>query len=95
MMGLGLVIRSDRDNFICTQPGQFDGISGFDLANTFKGSISSEARKMFIQNIISGILPVDDMLVLHSEFGLNKIMFESPEWKMYIDILLQKDHTTF
>lgn len=94
MMGLGLVIRSDRDNFICTQPGQFDGISGFDIANTFKESISPEARNMFIQNIISGILPIDDLSVLHSEFGLNKITPESPEWKMYLDILLQKDHPT-
>lgn len=92
MHEIGLTLRSDNGNFICTNKTHYQNISGAEVADVFKENVDRKAREKFVKNIIGGELPVHHIEELYEAFALNKITYGGSEWKIYCDLLLQYDH---
>lgn len=92
MHGIGLIIRNDSNNYICTNTNHHNGITGAHVAEVFQKSIDETAEKMFVKNIVEGKLPVSEMNLLTDYFALNHITEKQEEWNIYCNFLLQEDH---
>lgn len=92
MHEIGLTMRNDNGNFICTNETHHNRITGVDVARAFEENVDKQLRSTFIQNITSGRLPVDQIDELYQGFALNNIVKGSSEWSIYCDFLIQEDH---
>lgn len=92
MREIGLILRNDKGNFICSNKDCHSRINGVMLAEAFEENVAVEARELFIQNILEGQLLIGQIDLLHEQFALNHIELESSEWNMYTQLLLEEDH---
>lgn len=91
MSEIGLILRNDDGNFICSNETHHDKISGVMLAKAFEENTPEEARRIFLQNIQTGKLPIDQIDLLYEAFALNHIPLHSGEWELYLDLILEED----
>lgn len=89
---LGLTIRNNEGNFICTKDGHHNGVTGTRLAQAFTSSVAVEARELFLKCVASGQLRNDAIPMLFEQFALNGIVVGSDEWELYVELLLGRDH---
>jgi hypothetical protein len=92
MHEIGLTLRNDNGNFICSNKNHHDLITGSDLANAFEKQLSIEAKETFLSSVDQGKLREEDIAELHINFGIDKIDVNSEEYALYLNILSQIDH---
>lgn len=89
---MGLTTKNLEGNFICTTANHLDAINGTELAEAFASCVSEKARSQFLDCVNRGQLPKDTIPLLFEQFALNGIIADSPEWRLYVDLLLGRDH---
>jgi len=92
MHEIGLTLRNDEGNFICSNKNHHDLITGSDLAKAFEKQLNKEAKETFIASVNEGELKEEDIAILHSNFGVDMIDVTSEEYALYLEILSQIDH---
>lgn len=96
MQALALTVRYENDEgdiiFNLTQPHSKQKVSGKQLADAFEESLTEDIKLLFYNNIKKGKLSRKDIPELIRYFSIGKINPESTEWKLYIDMLLDKDY---
>ena len=91
MNEMGLTLRNDSGNFICTSEKHHNKINGLMLANAFRENISDNSNQNYIAAIKSGKLPVGQLSELFEYFALNGIPQGTKEKQLYCAMLLQED----
>jgi len=96
MQALALTVRYENDEgdiiFNVTQPHPKQKVSGKQLADAFEESLTEDIKTLFYNGIKKGKLSHKNISELIQYFAIGKITPESTEWKLYIDMLLDKDY---
>lgn len=96
MQSLALTVRYENDEgdiiFNVTQPHPKQKVSGKQLADAFEESLTEDIKTLFYNNIKKGVLYSKDIPELIRYFAIDKVSPESPEWKLYINMFLDKDY---
>lgn len=96
MQALALTVRYENKKgdiiFNVTQPRPEQKVSGKQLADAFDESLTEDIKTLFYNSIKKGNLSAEDIPVLIQYFAVDKVNPESTEWKLYIDMLLDKDY---
>ena len=92
MHEIGLTLRNDEGNFICSNKNHHDLITGLDLAKTFEKQLNKEAKEIFLSSVNEGELKEEDIAILHANFGIDIIDVTSEEYALYLKILSNIDH---
>lgn len=92
-LSLVVAIANEEGDFIYTvsQPHARQKVSGKQLAEAFDATLTAEIRNLFYNNIKKARLNVSDISELIKFFYIDKIDSKSPEWMLYVDMLLDKD----
>lgn len=95
MRALSLVVAATNNEgdviYNITQPDARQKVSGKDLADAFDKSLPDDMQDLFYRNIKKGKLNADDIAGLTAYFAIDKINARSPEWPLYVAMLLDKD----
>jgi hypothetical protein len=78
--------------FNITQPHPKQKVSGKQLADAFDETLTEEIKTLFYNCIKKGKIYYNDIPDLIEYFAIDKINPESKEWKLYADMLLDKDY---
>jgi len=96
MQTLSLIITSQNEEedviFNISQPHPRQKVSGKQLAEAFEQSLTSEIKDLFYSCIKKGKLKQSDISNLVNYFSIDKIDTDNKEWKLYLDMLLDKDY---
>ena len=92
MHEIGLTLRNDQGNFICSNKNHHDLITGSDMAKVFEKQLNKDAKEIFISSVNDGKLKDEDIIKLHANFGIDMIDITSEECGLYLKILSQIDH---
>lgn len=96
MSALSLVVRYENDEgdiiFNVTQPHPRQKVSGKQLADAFDEGLTDEIKALFYNCITKGKLSNKDIPELINYFAIDKVNPESIEWKLYVEMLLDKDY---
>lgn len=96
LQALSLAVRYENDEgdiiFNITQPHPKQKVSGKQLADAFDEGLTEEIRTLFYNCIKKGKLSQDNISELIEYFAIDKINPESTEWKLYVEMLLDKDY---
>lgn len=96
MSALSLVVRYENDEgdiiFNITQPHPRQKVSGKQLADAFDEGLTDEIKTLLFDCIKKGRLSSKDIPNLINYFAIDKVNPESTEWKLYIEMLLDKDY---
>jgi hypothetical protein len=74
-----------------TEPNPRQKVSGKQLAEAFDATLPIEIKTLFYSNIKKGRLDIKDAPILIKYFAIEKINPLSEEWKLYAQMLLDKD----
>lgn len=95
MSAISLVVRLENDQhdvlFHVTTPSAQQKVSGQELAEAFEENIAPNAKVLFYNSLKSGRLRKSDLAELAESFALDKIPVGSGEWKLYVEMLMDKD----
>lgn len=95
MRTLALVVAATNDDgdmiYNVTQPHARQKVSGKELADSFDKSLSDSIKELFYNNIKKGKLYAKDIPELIEYFAIDQITTKSPEWPLYVAMLLDKD----
>ena len=96
MSALSLVVRYENDEgdiiFNITQPHPKQKVSGKQLADAFDEGLTEEIKTLFYNCIKKGKLSQNNISELIEYFAIDKVNPESIEWKLYVEMLLDKDY---
>lgn len=96
LQALSLAVRYENNEgdiiFNITQPHQRQKVSGKQLADAFDEGLTEEIRTLFYNCIKKGKLSQINISELIEYFAIDKINPESTEWKLYVEMLLDKDY---
>lgn len=96
MSALSLVVRYENNEgdiiFNITQPHPRQKVSGKQLADAFDEELTDEIKVLFYNCITKGKLSNKDIPELINYFAIDKINSKSTEWKLYVEMLLDKDY---
>lgn len=96
LQALSLAVRYENDEgdiiFNITQPHPRQKVSGKQLADAFDEGLTSEIKVLFYTCIKNGKLSNKDIPELINYFAIDKVNPESTEWKLYVEMLLDKDY---
>ncbi|HMZ95149.1 MAG TPA: hypothetical protein PKK18_12420 [Chitinophagales bacterium] len=96
MSALSLVVRYENDEgdiiFNITQPHPRQKVSGKQLADAFDEGLTAEIKALFYNCITKGKLSNKDIPELINYFAIDKVNPDSTEWKLYVEMLLDKDY---
>ena len=95
MRALSLVVAAANDEgdviYSISQPHDRQKVSGKQLAEAFDSTLTPEIRELFYTNIKKARLNVTVIPELIQYFAIDKIDTKSPEWPLYVAMLLDKD----
>jgi hypothetical protein len=95
MRALSLVVAATNDEgdviYSISQPHDRQKVSGKQLAEAFDATLTQEIRELFYTNIKKARLNGADIPELIKYFAIDKIENKSPEWPLYVAMLLDKD----
>jgi hypothetical protein len=95
MRALSLVVAAAHDEgdviYSISQPHDRQKVSGKQLAEAFDATLTTEIRDLFYANIKKARLNVVDIPELIQFFAIDKVDPKSPEWPLYVAMLLDKD----
>jgi len=77
--------------YALTQPTPQQKVSGAELATAFDATLNNDVRNLFYNNVKKGRLKVADITLLSQYFAIDKVDAELPQWKLYRNMLLDKD----
>ncbi|MBK8698581.1 MAG: hypothetical protein IPN29_03185 [Saprospiraceae bacterium] len=96
MSALSLVVRYENDEgdiiFNITQPHPRQKVSGKQLADAFDEGLTDEIKTLLFNCIKKGRLSSKDIPNLIKYFAIDKVNPDSTEWKLYVEMLLDKDY---
>lgn len=96
MSALSLVVRYENDEsdiiFNVTQPHPRQKVSGKQLADAFDEGLTDDIKALFYTCIKNGKLSNKDIPELINYFAIDKVNPDSTEWKLYVEMLLDKDY---
>lgn len=96
LQALSLAVRYENDEgdiiFNITQPDPKQKVSGKQLADAFDEGLTEEIRTLFYNCIKKGKLSQNNISKLIEYFAIDKVNPESTEWKLYFEMLLDKDY---
>lgn len=96
MSALSLVVRYENDEgdiiFNITQPHPRQKVSGKQLADAFDEGLTAEIKALFYNCTTKGKLSNKDIPELINYFAIDKVNPDSTEWKLYVEMLLDKDY---
>lgn len=95
MRALSLVVAAANNEgdviYSISQPHDRQKVSGKQLAEAFDAILTPEIRELFYTNIKKARLNVADIPELIKYFAIDRIDTKSPEWPLYVAMLLDKD----
>lgn len=95
MQVLALIAPATNDDgdsiFAVTKESQFQKVTGTNLAEAFGEPLPQEVQDLFYQNIEKGKLHLKDIDKLAFYFLIDKVEVQSREWKLYKDLLFDRD----
>lgn len=95
MQVLSLVIAAANDDgdviYMLTEANERQMVSGKDLANAFDKKLPASVKEILYTSIRKGSLYKKDVEILIDYFYIDTIESESDEWKLYVQMLLDKD----
>lgn len=96
LQALSLAVRYENDKgdiiFNITQPHPRQKVSGKQLADAFDEGLTAEIKALFYNCITKGKLSNKDIPELINYFAIDKVNPDSTEWKLYVEMLLDKDY---
>lgn len=96
LQALSLAVRYENDEgdiiFNITQSHPRQKVSGKQLADAFNEGLTDEIKILFYNCIKKGKLSSKDIPELINYFAIDKVNPESTEWKLYVEMLLDKDY---
>lgn len=96
LQALSLAVRYENDEgdiiFNITQPHPRQKVSGKQLADAFDEGLTDEIKTLFYNCIVKAKLSKKDIPELINFFAIDKVDPESKEWKLYTEMLLDKDY---
>lgn len=96
LQALSLAVRYENDEgdiiFNITQPHLRQKVSGKQLADAFDKGLTEAIRTLFYNCIKKGKLSQNNISELIDYFAIDKVNPESTEWKLYVEMLLDKDY---
>jgi hypothetical protein len=95
LQALALAVRYENDEgdtiFNITHPHPRQRVSGQELADAFNETLTDEIRTIFYNCVQKGKLLAKDIPRLINYFSIDKIDPLTNEWKLYVDMLMDKD----
>lgn len=95
LQALALAVRYENDEgdiiFNITRPHPRQKVSGQELAMAFDETLTEEIKAVFYNSIKKGKLFAKDIHLLIDYYSIDKIDPETREWKLYVEMLLDKD----
>ncbi|TAM98782.1 MAG: hypothetical protein EPN39_08280 [Chitinophagaceae bacterium] len=96
LLALSLAVRYENDEgdiiFNITQPHPRQKVSGKQLAEAFDEGLTDEIKTLFYNCVKKGKLSNKDIPELINYFAIDKVNPERTEWKLYVEMLLDKDY---
>lgn len=96
LQALYLAVRYENEEgdiiFNITQPHPKQKVSGKQLAAAFDERLTDDVKTLFYNCITKGKLSDKDIPELINYFAIDKVNPESTEWKLYVEMLLDKDY---
>lgn len=95
MQALSLVITAANEDgdivYNISQPNPRQKVSGKQLADAFERTLTPQIKELFYNNIKKGKLFKSDIPELIKYYSIDIIDTKSDEWKLYIEMFLDKD----